>query len=575
MNEHYSKKFKVAYEKVLQIAQEEGESRGKLAFRDAMIELGHDERVANLYRVQDKLTKKAAFFNPNTPQRRYLETKAKRNIILKCRQVGFTTLNCVRALDYALWEANTRAGILCHRLGVVKTIFNDLTKFSYDWFKRDWSHLYNPTQKSDSSTSLSFLDDGLGRPLNSSILVMHDFRSKTVHFMHVSEGSRIEEDRLVGSLNGVPDNGEITIESTAHGRSGEFYRLWCLYRAKGKLAPYQGFFIPWFAHYPEDKENWEFEEKAHWTPKEIGMMEEYPQLITEAHLLWRRWCIDAKCSGSEECFENEYPTNDRDCFISGEHSVFPSSLIKAQDRNVCLPARVGFLLVNDKKVDMHQDSKGCVSVWDEPNPSHTYVIGADPSGGVGKDKGAAYVKDQKTNRFVARLWGDLIPSDFAREIYKLARYYNNAWTCIEANNHGGVVIHVLKEMGYRNLYKRRTIDEMTNKPTSKIGFLTNNSNKLLLTEKFKAAAKEGKIIVLDSELLEEMSSFVQISGKTGRTVRREAAAGAHDDLVMAACFTEEMHSVRNISEDQVSRWEHRPRSTEIDPDTGFIIGEIG
>lgn len=575
MSNHYTEKFNTAFKKVQEVANAEGEERGKLAFRDAMLELGHDERVKNLYRIQEKLTKQAAFFKPNTPQLRYLETKAKRNIILKCRQVGFTTLNCIRALDYALWEPNTRAGILCHRMGVVKTIFNDLTKFSYSWFVRDWGHLYNPTQKSDSATSLSFLDDGMGRQLNSSILVMHDFRSKTVHFMHVSEGSRIEEDRLVGSLNGVPDNGEITIESTAHGRSGEFYRLWGLYRTKGRLAPYQGFFIPWFAHYPEDKENWEFESEVKWTAKELDMLDDYPGLITPAHLLWRRWCLDAKCSGDEEKFENEYPTNDIDCFISGEHAVFGSSIIKMQDRHTCQPALVGHLLVNDKKIEMHLDPKGCVSIWDEPDPSHTYVIGADPSGGVGKDKGAAYVKDQKTNRLVARLWGDIVPGDFARELYKLARYYNNAWMCIEANNHGGVVIHVLKELNYRNLYKRKTIDEMTNKPTNKIGFLTNNSNKLLLTEKFKAAAKEGKLIILDDELLQEMSSFVQVSGKTGKTVRREAAAGAHDDLVMAAAFTEEMHSARNISADMTSRWERNIHDVMIDPDTGFIIGETG
>ncbi len=78
---HYTKKFQEAYAKVLQIAELEGPARGMLAFRDAMSELGHEERVRNLYRVQDKLTKQAKFFVPNAPQEQYLKTKDTRDKI--------------------------------------------------------------------------------------------------------------------------------------------------------------------------------------------------------------------------------------------------------------------------------------------------------------------------------------------------------------------------------------------------------------------------------------------------------------------------------------------------------------
>lgn len=574
---HYTEKFLKAYQAVQEIGEAQGEEALKVAFRDAMLELGHEERIKNLYRVQDKLTKQAVFFRPNEPQKKYLSTKGKRNIILKCRQVGFTTLNCIRALDYALWESNSRSGILCHKLHTVKSIFNDITKFCYNWFLRDWGHLYRPVQKSDSSTALSFAHDGLGTPLESSILVMHDFRGKTLHFLHVSEAARIEGDRLIGSVNGVPDNGEITFESTAHGRGGEFYRLWQIYKTKRKLAPFKGFFIPWFAHYPEDLDKWDFDEDVKWTTYEEALLDGSQGKITKAHLLWRRWCIEAKCSGDEERFENEYPSNDIDCFLTGEASVFPSSILKMQDRNTLDPVFVGNLLADGKNIEIHDDPRGCVAIWEKPDPSHTYVIGADPSGGVGKDLGAAYVKDQKTNKLIARLWGDLVPADFAREVYKLAKFYNKAWCCVEANNHGNLVIHVLKEMGYRNLYKRQTIDEVTNKPTKKLGFLTTNQNKLLITEKLKTAAKEGKLIVLDKELISEMSTFTQISGKTGKTIRRQASSGSHDDLVMAASLTEEMSSNRNFddSTDQRSRLDRMVDEVVIDPETGFIIGEIG
>ena len=574
MANHFTPAFKEAYDKVLKILNTEGEMAAHHAFRDAMLELGHEERVQNLYRIQDKLSKRAAFFNPNQPQKNYLRTKAHRNIILKCRQVGFTTLNCLRALDLALWESNTRTGILCHKLHTVKSIFNDITKFCYDWFLRDWGHLYRPIEKNASSTSLSFKQDGLGRPLESSILVMHDFRGKTLHFLHVSEAARVDADRLIGSVNGVPDNGEVTLESTAHGQGGEFYRLWQLHKARGKTAPYKGFFIPWFDYYPEIMDDWDFEENNTWTTRETELMHLNPTKVTKAHLFWRRFCIEAKCAGDEERFENEYPSNDDDCFLTGTDSVFPSSLLRMQNKNTEDPIFIGHLLPDGPKMKLHDDPRGVIAIWDAPNPSHSYVIGADPSGGVGKDKGAAYVKDQKTNKLVARLWCDLVPADFAQELYKLASFYNKAYICVEANNHGHVVLHVLmKELNYLFLYKRATIDEVTKKPTKKVGFLTNSQNKILITEKFKTATRERKTLVLDKELISEMSTFVQIAGKTGRSVKREASAGSRDDLVMAASLTEEMHSARHVmNEDPHSQYDLGAGGLIFDPETGFAVG---
>lgn len=567
---HYTPKFLAAWAPIEQMLAKDGPTEEvRRAFRDAMLVLGHAERVKNLYRIQEKLTRKAAFFQANAPQSSYLKRNAKRNIILKCRQVGFTTLNCLRGLDYVLWEPNSRAGVLCHLQSTVETIFNDITKFSYNWFKSDWGYLYSPTEKTSSTTALTFSDDGLGRSLESSIRVMFDFRGKTVSFMHVSEASRVDDERLVGSLQGVPANGEVTLESTANGRGGDFYRLWQLHKTARDLAPYRGFFIPWFEFYPEIPEDWKFQpEGFELTSYEKELLKD-PR-IKMHHIYWRRWCIEANCGGSSERFENEYPTNDIDCFLSGEASVFPASILKKQERSCKPPFETGLLLSEGTVIKFFDDPKGYVAIWNEPEVDRTYVIGADPSGGVGKDLGAAYVKDQKSGKLVARLWADLQPSDFAKELYKLAVYYNRAWVCVESNNHGGTVLYVLKEIGYSNLYKRATIDEMTMKPTKKIGYLTTQSNKLLLTENFKTSAKEGKIIIQDSELISEMSSFMQFSGKTGKSVKREASSGSHDDLVMAAALTEEMDRTRRtMDSDNETDYAENISSLQVDLDTGW------
>jgi hypothetical protein len=270
---HFTPKFQEAYERVLQISEKEGTEKASLAFRDEMLALGHEERIKNLYRIVDKLSNKPKFFIPNKPQLDYLQSKSRRDIILKIRQVGFTTLSGVRGLDYALWESNMKCGILAHLQGTVQTIFQDLVKFSYTWFKRDWGHLYNPTEKASSATELAFKDDGLGRVLDSSMRVMFDFRGKTINFLHVSEASRVSNDRLLGSLQGVPANGEVVLESTPKGQAGSFYFWWQEFEKDSLSSPYKGHFISWFSFYPEQPENFNPPENFDaWTPYERDML---------------------------------------------------------------------------------------------------------------------------------------------------------------------------------------------------------------------------------------------------------------------------------------------------------------
>lgn len=565
----FSPKFQEAYARVLAVAEASGEEAGRVAFRDEMVAIGHLERIRNMYRIKDKLTFKPMQFVPNAAQEYYLTSRQGRDIILKPRQVGYTTMSAVRGLDKALWEQNASCMILAHHQKTVATIFNDLVKFTYDWFKRDWAHLYKPVEKNDNSTELIFKNDGLGRVLDSSMRVLFDGRGKTPNFLHVSEASRVENDRLLGTCNGVPITGEIIFESTANGRGGRFYELWQLHRTNGKTAPYRGHFIPWFAIYPEKPESWQIDSDTTWTEYEQKLMADFSE-IQPHHLLWRRWCIDANCNGDPDQFENEYPSNDIDCFLTGEFSVFPATLLKAQDRNTRALLKSGFLVNDNKKLELHEDAKGVIDVWKLPDPSKTYVIGADPSGGVGKDKAAAYVKDQKSKELVARIWADLEPADFARELYKLACFYNRAWLCVESNNHGHTVLHELKERGYPNLYKRRVLDEMTAKPTHKVGFLTTNDQKLRITEQLKSACKEGDLVVTDKALIDEMSTFCQYSSKTGRGMRREAASGSHDDLVMAAALTQEMDSARGIVDSSSENREATDmREAEVDSMTGF------
>jgi len=378
--------------------------------------------------------------------------------------------------------------------------------------------------------------------------------------LHFSESSRIEPDRISGSSQGVPATGEITHESTPMGMGGFFFETWQNVRAE--TSGFKGFFTPWFEIYPETKLY--IPESFKPTNEEKELVEEYK--LTNQHLQWRRQKIADDFSNDVDKFDEEYPSNDIDCFTAGSGQVFDAHIIKKQ-KDLCKEPKTGYLLKNK----FVEDRKALYAIWTTPRKTHQYAIGADPAGGIGRDKSAAYCKDLQTGEIVARVWGQIEPADFAEDLVKLAKHYNQAFICVEENNHGTACIQKLKDMQYGKLYKRKVIDQMTDKPTKKVGFRTTASEKLRVTDQLKQALRAKTFKCTDLELIKELTTFVQVQGK-GTNIKRQATAGAHDDLVMAAAFTEEMAEYlgKPMNEGKVlSRY--YSSSGGIDPDTGFPL----
>lgn len=71
-------------------------------------------------------------FAPNEAQKKFIKRLYYRNIILKARQLGFTTLIAILWLDHAIFNANQRCGIIAQGLKEATSIFQDKVKFAYD-----------------------------------------------------------------------------------------------------------------------------------------------------------------------------------------------------------------------------------------------------------------------------------------------------------------------------------------------------------------------------------------------------------------------------------------------------------
>lgn len=206
-------------------------------------------RLSNLYTIVDE-TGREIPFRPNGEQLRFLDDLHSANIILKARQLGFTTLCCLIYLDACLFVPNTSAGVIAHRLDDAKTIFRDKVKRPYDALDDQLKERCPAVQ--DSADTLSFAN-------KSSIRVSTSMRSGTLQYLHISEFGKLcaqfpdrAREVVTGSLNTVHAGQFIVIESTAEGQDGAFYRMVQEARrqaeAKENLTTldYKFHFFPWW-----------------------------------------------------------------------------------------------------------------------------------------------------------------------------------------------------------------------------------------------------------------------------------------------------------------------------------------
>ena len=179
-------------------------------------------RIRNLYYIKDENGKEVHFV-PNEEQEQFLREYWYFNVILKARQLGFTTLIDLLILDQCFFVQNMAGGIIAHNLEDVGKIFRNKIKYAHDKLPAALRAV-NPVAKSSESEII--WKNG------SSISVGTSMRSGTLQYLHVSEMGKIarkypEKSReiVTGSFNAVHAGNFMFIESTAEGRGGDFFNI--------------------------------------------------------------------------------------------------------------------------------------------------------------------------------------------------------------------------------------------------------------------------------------------------------------------------------------------------------------
>jgi hypothetical protein len=454
-------------------------------------------RMNNLYWIKDKKGRKVKFVY-NQVQDEYQKNKHNRNIILKARQQGFTTYECINALDNCLFNSYYDAGIIAHTVDDAEKIFTNKVKFAYDSLPLLIKKYKTPTN--DRAGELRF-------PNGSSINVSSGYRGGTLMKLHVSEFGKIcvkypEKAReiVTGAFNAVPLDGDLTIESTAEGMSGAFYEL-CekAQNNSDTLTPldFKFHFFAWF----ESKE-YRLNPEGVTIPVEFKA---YFASLKENHDIeldnWQKAWYVKKSIEQDDDMKQEYPSYPEEAFRASGRSVFNLEKLGRDIKRV--KTKTPFKgIVTLKGFEELKD--GPIHIFKKPIPGEAYAIGADVAEGLeGGDFSTASVINKDFEQ-VAVYHGHIPPDKLGGLLVCLAGYYNNAVLAPEVNNHGISVIDSIKRHKYFNLYRREVKEELGEDKSDKVGWHTNVKTKMLMLDELRAAFRDDAVTINDEATLREM-----------------------------------------------------------------------
>ena len=210
--------------------------------------------------------------------------------------------------------------------------------------------------------------------------------------------------------------------------------------------------------------------------------------------------------------EQEYPNTE-------EEALRPSRVMAAFDQDI-----LDYMFENETKPPIETQENGIVRVWQKAAPGKRYVAFSDTSHGTGGDNAVTVVMDVASGYVVADIKSALLPpQEFAMHSFNLLEdYYNPLWG-IEDNDWGIVTIRTAQEMGYRNLYERKTRD---GKLSGKIGWHTDEVTRIALYGDLIQAIHKHHITIPARDGVAEFMTVIRNPDKGGRI---EALVGTHDD----------------------------------------------
>jgi len=275
-------------------------------------------RLENLFYIVDAGGNRVKF-KMNTAQRKFYNERWTCNIILKARQLGFSTLISLYFLNKCLFSSNTSAGIIAHTREDAEKLFRRI-KFAYEHLP---AGLKDTVYLDGDSASELMLSNG------SNIRVGTSLRSSSNQLLHISEFGKIcakypekADEIIAGSLNTIAPGQEVFIESTAEGSDGHFYNLCERSRTLLKRniplshMDFKFHFFPWWQDPKYVLDHWVEESKE---DKEYFLSLESQGIYLSGYQ--KSWYLKKKEVQGDAMFA-EFPSTPDEAFRSSASGIF-------------------------------------------------------------------------------------------------------------------------------------------------------------------------------------------------------------------------------------------------------------
>lgn len=222
---------------------------------------------------------------------------------------------------------------------------------------------------------------------------------------------------------------------------------------------------------------------------------------------------------------------------------------------------------------LYYDYGHSMRIFEKPKRNSIYVLGIDVAEGVGTDASVVQVlkiiNDNNEIKFeqVAVYENNSIkPHDFAQVCISISKTYNNAEMMIESNNAGSVLTHVI--------YRELDYDYLINYNTKELGIRSTKKTKYESLMNMKKMFDDNKIIIYDTNTIEQLSKFEETKPGSGTYKVKEPN---HDDLVLSlnwGLFFIEMDDFENLEmEDEKYKKDILEMKDKFKMNSAFAVDE--
>jgi hypothetical protein len=443
-------------------------------------------------------------------------------IVLKARQLGLTTL----MMAYAFWMLLFRPGsniVLVSRSQGAANSALEIMDFMYN-FLPEWAKNRGPRVESDAATHHSYrFNNGMVSKIASYAATKTVAAGQTATLVLWDEAALAEyqEDAFRTLLPTTDAGGSMVIFSTARGGYNQFARV---YRdAERNESQFVPIFHPWHA-------------SRFMNPKA-----ELNEIDNTLYELKKR-----DMSNEPWRFYAEYPSSSEEAFRQSGRARFPN-LPDIEEFNE-LPYK-GRITTNEiGRIELRSEPEGPMQWLDDAllgtPPGCRAVVAVDPSIGRGGDYTvitAGWVNHDGVP-VRAAVWrsNEFEAQEIAEQTFMLGRYFaddsgKDALVVVERQGgFGETTVHLLRQMGYRNLYVHRYTGHRKYKQDTSFGFPMTMTRRPMVIDALAGWLDfdNGKVMEgIDKDLRRELGAFVVRSdGKVA------ADDGQYDDLVMSTAI---------------------------------------